>query len=1480
VQAYRYRLISVSLFWYLLVILSLSFPAGAQTTGTNEWAWMSGNNTGGSFGVYGTLGTPASSNAPGGRSQGATWADSKGNLWLFGGSGFDSVGNAGTLNDFWEFNPSSNEWTWMGGISTLPSALASPSGVYGTLGTPAAGNIPGGRSGAATWTDANGDLWLFGGAGTGASGSGGELNDLWEFHPSTNGWVWMGGGSSPNQPGVYGTLGTAAAGDIPGARANAVSWTDSKGNFWLMGGAGYDSAGNEGNLNDLWKFSPSTGQWAWMSGANTIGQASVPGTLRVPSAGNVPGARNTAVSWTDNNGNLWLFGGIGGFNDLWEFNPTTNQWAWMSGNSAASVNGHGQPSVYGTLQLTAPNSVPGSRTGAISWTDRKGNLWMFGGVGPDSTTTDGLLNDLWEFNPSTGEWTWMAGNSTALGGCAVLANWCGQFGVYGTFQTPALGNAPGGRYDGVSWTDSKGNLWLFGGGGYDANGLIGYLSDLWEFQPNTGSQSITATPIISPGSGNYASWQTVTISDATSGATISYVINGLTPALVYTGPIMVSSSETIEAIASASGLANSNIATANYVANLPQAVTPIFSLTPGTYSSAQVLTIYESTPGATVYYAFGALPTAGSNVYTGPITISSPEVVEAIAVADNYLNSNAATAAYNIAPNSSAEWTWMGGASTAPTSCPNTTICGQSGWYGTFQTPAAANFPGARWAAVSWTDNKGNLWLFGGVGSQVSLNDLWKFAPSTAEWAWMSGSNSQACNTSCGQTGSYGTLGIPASSNSPGSRLYPAAWTDNNGNLWLFGGQGFDANGDQGALNDLWKFDPSSNEWTWMGGSSTLPCYDAAADECWGQPGVFGTHGVPAPGNMPGARYQATSWIDSKGNFWIFGGYGWDSRGIECHLNDLWEFNPSANEWVWWSGNKFCPNVGESGWEGVYGTTADAFAVGNIPWSLQSPASWADNSGNLWLFGGIGWDTSGDGYYLNDMWEFNPSIDEWAWTSANSGPATYAGEYGTMGDWEPANIPGDRYLAANWTDKNGNFWLLGGEGTTPYNFVPGTLNDLWEFKPSLNEWSWMGGSNSPGQAGVYGVLGTPATGNVPGARYAATTWTDSSGNLWLFGGSGDDAQGHFGYLNDLWEFGLTGSPTVHPPSPAATPVLSLPAGPYGSPQTLTITDQTPGATIYYTTNGTTPNAGSTVYAGQIAVSSSETVESLAVSSGYSISAVATAAYTINLPQAASPMFSLPVGTYTPPQTVTISDATAGATIYYTTDGTTPTTSSSVYSGPLTVSSTETLQALAVAPGLGNSAIASATYTINLQPGFTVTATAVTVNPGATIANGSSVTVTPVGGFTGNVVLTAAVTSSPAGAAYIPTLSFAAPGPVSIVGSNAGTATLIINTTAPTSGVLTLPKRPGFNWYEFGDASLALFLMFGIPARRRSWRTMLGMLVLLFTFAGGMAACGGGGGSGGGGGGTIAGTTAGSYTVTITATSGSTTATGTVALTVQ
>jgi hypothetical protein len=160
---------------------------------------------------------------------------------------------------------------------------------------------------------------------------------------------------------------------------------------------------------------------------------------------------------------------------------------------------------------------------------------------------------------------------------------------------------------------------------------------------------------------------------------------------------------------------------------------------------------------------------------------------------------------------------------------------------------------------------------------------------------------------------------------------------------------------------------------------------------------------------------------------------------------------------------------------------------------------------------------------------------------------------------------------------------------------------------------------------------------------------------------------------------------------AATPAFSVAAGTYTSAQTVTISDTTLGATIYYAINGT-PTTSSTVYSGAIAVSSTETLKAIATASGYSTSAVATAAYTINLPAAATPTFSVPAGTYTTTQTVTISDATTGATIYYAINGT-PTASSTVYSGPITVSATEALEAMATASGYSNSAVATAAYTL-------------------------------------------------------------------------------------------------------------------------------------------------------------------------------------------
>jgi uncharacterized repeat protein (TIGR03803 family) len=181
----------------------------------------------------------------------------------------------------------------------------------------------------------------------------------------------------------------------------------------------------------------------------------------------------------------------------------------------------------------------------------------------------------------------------------------------------------------------------------------------------------------------------------------------------------------------------------------------------------------------------------------------------------------------------------------------------------------------------------------------------------------------------------------------------------------------------------------------------------------------------------------------------------------------------------------------------------------------------------------------------------------------------------------------------------------------------------------------------------------------------------------------------------------------------------------------------------------------------------------------------------------------------------------------------------------------------------------------IPPSLNITGTAVEVSRGATTT--STITVTPGGGFTGSVALTAAVTSSPAGAQDLPMLSFGSTNPVSISGASAGTATLTITTTAASNASLAYPARRGVGWYSVGVTGLALVLLVGIPPRARTVQTRLSILIFLMIFIGGFVACGGSGGVGGSG---NPGTTPGVYTVTVTGTSGSATANGTVTLTVQ
>jgi N-acetylneuraminic acid mutarotase len=502
------------------------------------------------------LGTPDIGNVPGGRQDAASWTDGSGNLWLFGGQAFDTNGNFDQINDLWEYSPQTNLWTWMGGNNTIDQA-----GVYGTMGTPSVANIPGARSESAFWTDSSGNFWLFGGYGLDSSGNWGDFNDLWEFNPTANQWTWISGSSSLNcnigtsgscgQTGVYGTLGTPAPANIPGDRVGGAVWTDSIGNFWLLGGLGTDSTGNYGFLNDLWEFSPSTKQWTWMGGASTItcnnvdgfcGQPGVYGALDTPAAGNSPGGRYWAMSWTDSSGSQWLMGGLGldaqenlgELNDLWRFIPSKKQWTWMGGSNS-TIMSSGPTGVYGQLGVAAAGNFPGGRSNSVQWTDIAGNFWLFAGNGIDANGAEGALNDLWTLNPTTTWWTWMGGSST-IGSVCNQYGVCGQPGAYGPSGVPARGNIPGARSDVASWIDAGGNFWLFGGSGFDAGGNAGFLNDLWEYQPpvtvvkktpttttlksstvtSVYGQSVTFTATVTPTTGTETNGETVTFMNGTT----------------------------------------------------------------------------------------------------------------------------------------------------------------------------------------------------------------------------------------------------------------------------------------------------------------------------------------------------------------------------------------------------------------------------------------------------------------------------------------------------------------------------------------------------------------------------------------------------------------------------------------------------------------------------------------------------------------------------------------------------------------------------------------------------------------------------------------------------------------------------------------------------------------------------------------------------------------------------------------------------
>jgi hypothetical protein len=401
------------------------------------------------------------------------------------------------------------------------------------------------------------------------------------------------------------------------------------------------------------------------------------------------------------------------------------------------------------------------------------------------------------------------------------------------------------------------------------------------------------------------------------------------------------------------------------------------------------------------------------------------------------------------------------------------------GHFGTQGVSSSSNSPYYKLAAASWADNSGKLWLFGGQGAGGAplspTNDLWRYDPSNNEWTFMKG------DTITMVAPVYGTMGIASPGNKPGTGgSFGAAWKSPAGDLWLYGNGG----------GVMWKYEISSGNWTWMSGTPG-----------GNQPPVYGTPGVFSPTVHPGTRQGPIAWTDSSGMFWLYG---------DQIREDFWKYDPAIGQWAWMGG----PTAT---------LTAPVYGTLGVPSSTISPGSRygvrgaADASGNLYLFGG---QTTGGTFPVvhmrNDLWKYNITTGQWTWITGTS-QVNQNGLYGTSGVPSATNMPGSRQNHEMWVRSNGDIWLFAGHGydETVTTFTPPYfphLNDLWRFRPSTGEWTWMKGSKIKDNPGSNGTLTVPSSSNLPYSRAWFTTWQAQNGSVWIYSGWPYNQY----YYSDLW----------------------------------------------------------------------------------------------------------------------------------------------------------------------------------------------------------------------------------------------------------------------------------------------------------------------------------------------------------------------------
>lgn len=888
--------------YLIAILLFLDIEGQGQSTfaPTPIFTWMDGSQSANEPAVYGNKGEVVIADIEiGSRQDAAMWDDGEGNLWLFGGL-YNNSENASQFfpgNDLWRYNKTTRQWIWMSG-----SDLFDQYGVYGTKGVADAANQPGARSGALAWLGANKKLYLFGGRGYAASGSLGFLNDLWEYDIDSDRWTWISGTNAVNDPGQAGALGQASVDFIPSGRTLMSGKALADGTVLIYGGASLLSSLNYIS-NALWRFNPSTLEWTLLKGSaeanNFVG---VFGTKGSAHPDNRPPSLVESRMEQDKDGNVWLFGGrntSSGFNTLWKYDLSSNNWTWVSGSNLGDQSG-----VYGSKGIASASNMPGTRGGmAMAYTNDH-RMLIFGGFGADENRAFGFLNDYWEYDFSTELWTWWDG--------AKLVNQDGVVPEIDELMDEAIPNS---RTNSQAIYDSSKNTWLlFGGGGQrvvSGQLVVKYYNSLWELNPD------------------FRFWQ---LRYGVEEPNVRVSFGEQKIGAVFANPGGRSEAAGVS-------LANNDLMLfGGSAANGPA----------GRRNDLWVYSLqnkqwiwqggYEGESGAANYGTLGVASTdhiPGARSFHKMIHLSDEHILLFAGIGNSstttgYLND---LWRYNY---NTGEWTWLGGSNIANPQ-PN---------YGTKGQASASNVPGGKGNFAIAKAGDGSVWIFGGIGLAEGgatgyTNDLWRLdydsSNSTFQYTWVSGTSLT------NQAGIYGEQGQSGSGNTPGARVDANLWVDANGEVYLFSGAGYDENGVLGAMNDLWKFDPSTSEWTWISGSKTANSTG------------FGTPNTESSTIVPTQRFAYDFWVEPNKFIWAFGGGG-SSQNIF-----MWRYNMENQLWAWLYQSSETSNV--------FGTVETSSSSTRLGWRNRSLNWFSD--GYLWHYGGNSFDKDLVQGRMNDLWRID-----------------------------------------------------------------------------------------------------------------------------------------------------------------------------------------------------------------------------------------------------------------------------------------------------------------------------------------------------------------------------------------------------------------------------------------------------------------------------------------------------------------------------